>query len=268
MRTVERLRARTTRPCVVHRPFAGFELYLDLSRYATQGLLYLDGEHFVAERSLLARLVKPGMRIVDVGANIGYYLLLFEQLAGPEASIVAIEPSRVNLAELKLNIERNGLRNVQLHEVALGNKSGEAWLAESINSYVVPNGEGSYRVPVQTLDELVIGRVDFLKIDVDGYEGAVLDGARRVLERDRPIVFLEFHPLLVTPYGHSFASVHTLLSTFYTSIEYYDIPYPMPAIQRIGARYFGVNGYRRLPGPPAAPMHEGRAEGTFWIVCQ
>lgn len=268
MRVVERLRAGTSSPCIAHRPFAGFELYLDLSRYATEGLLYIEGERFVSERFLLARLVKPGMRIVDVGANIGYYLLLFEQLAGAGASIVAIEPSRANLTELRLNIERNGLRNVELHELALGAASGDVWLAESINSYIVPNGEGAYRVPVRRLDELMTGRVDFLKIDVDGYEGSVLEGARRVLERDRPIVFLEFHPLLVATYGHSFESIHALLSTFYTSIEYYDIPHPMPAMRKIGARYFGVNHYRHLPGPPAAPMHQGRAEGTFWIVCQ
>jgi FkbM family methyltransferase len=272
MRTVSRLREQTPGPCIVHRPFAGHELYVDLSRYDSQGLLYFEGERFVTERSLIARLVKPGMRIVDCGANLGYYMLLFEKLAGPTSVIDAIEPSRANLTELRLNIERNQLKNVRLHEVALGAAAGEAWLAESINSHVLAASEDqslrAYRVPVQPLDELITGRVDLLKIDVDGFEGFVLEGARRLLARDRPVVFLEFHPLLVKPYGHSFASIHAELSRVYSSISYYDVPQPMPVARKVLEHYFGADGYRQLPGPPAEPMEQGRAEGTFWIVCR
>ena len=268
MPTVAALRERTLGPCIVHRPFAGRELYVDVSRYNSQGMLYLEGERFVAERSLLARLITPGMRIVDAGANLGYYLLLFEQLAGPTSHIVAIEPSRANLAELRLNIERNSLTNVALHEVALGAQAGEVWLAESINSRVASSNEGTYKVPARTLDDLATGRVDFLKIDVEGYEGLVLDGARRVLERDRPIVFLECHPLLMPSHGHSPASIRALLGEYYTTIDYYDIPHPTPLWRRVGEHYLGMVRYRQLPGPPAEPMHVGRAEGTFWMVCR
>jgi len=266
--TAARLREATPGPCMLHRPFAGGELYVDVSRYTSQGLLYLTGERFVAERGLLARLIRPGMRIVDAGANLGYYTLLFEQLAGPKASIAAIEPSRANLPELRMNIAKNGLANVELHEVALGAASGEAWLAESINSQVVPSGEGSYRVPVRTIDEMPLGRVDFLKIDVEGYEGFVLEGARGVLARDRPIVFLEFHSQLVTPYGHSFETIHALLSSVYSSIEYYDVPYPLPLVSKVLRYYGGADVCRKLDGPPAEPMDVGRADGTFWMVCR
>ena len=64
---------------LVKRPFAGGDLFLDLARSQTQRLLWLNGERVVGERSLLASLLRPGMFVVDVGANIGYYLLMLER---------------------------------------------------------------------------------------------------------------------------------------------------------------------------------------------
>ena len=268
LRIVKWLRAMTASPCVLERPFAGLQLYEDVSRYTTQGLLYLEGERYITERFLLAQLVRPGMRIVDVGANVGYYTLLFERLAGPDASIVAIEPSRENVQELRRNVERNGLRNVRIHTIAVGAYSGEATLAESLNGRVVPPGEGTHQVQMRTLDELLPERIDFLKIDVEGYESFVVDGARRVLERDRPILFLEFHPELVPSMPDTFESLRARLSDIYQSIAYYDVPSSTTALRKILSRYADTNECRRLPGPPDAPMHVGRAGGTFWMVCR
>ena len=62
---------------VLARPFCGFNLHIDVQRSNAQKLLYLEGERFVAERHILRGLLKPGMRVADVGANIGYYTLLF-----------------------------------------------------------------------------------------------------------------------------------------------------------------------------------------------
>jgi len=259
---------RTVNPYILHRRFADAQLNLNVSRGGAQGLLYLEGERFVVERFLLAALVKQGMRIVDVGANIGYYTLLFKRLAGPSAAIIAIEPSPENLPELRLNIEGNELQNVKLLEVAVGARAGTAWLLEGINSGVVAPNKGSYEVPVRSLDELLTDRVDLLKIDVEGYEGFVLEGARNVIQRDRPVIFLEFHPTAVAQFGHSFESLHTILAQAYNSISYYDVAQPSAILRKIARNYLGMDPCRRLPGPPAAPMHSGRENGTFWIVCQ
>lgn len=69
-------------PCRTTRKLFGYDLHLDLSRSSAQQLLYLMGERFIGERILFQRLVRPGMTVVDVGANIGYHTLLFETLVG------------------------------------------------------------------------------------------------------------------------------------------------------------------------------------------
>src|SRR5712691_9204706 len=62
-------------PYVLERSLFGFRLLVDASRSSAQRLLYLEGERFLLERPLLASLARPGSRVVDVGANIGYYML-------------------------------------------------------------------------------------------------------------------------------------------------------------------------------------------------
>lgn len=148
LRLVKRLLKSTKSTFILQRSFAGARLYLDVSRAVAQGMLYLNGDRCVAERFLLAKLVKPGMRIADVGANIGYYTLLLRQLTGPSGAIIAIEPSPENLPELRLNIEGNKLQNVKLVEVAVGATAGKVSLLKGMNSGVVLLDEGSYEVPI------------------------------------------------------------------------------------------------------------------------
>jgi FkbM family methyltransferase len=259
---------RTPNPCILHRRFADAQLNLNVSRDGPQGMLYLQGERFVAERFLLATIVKRGMRIVDVGANIGYYALLFRRLVGPSGAIIAIEPSPENLPELRLNIEDNELENAKVFEVAAGARKGNAWLLKGINSGIVDPNRGTYQIPVRSLDELLTERVDLIKIDVEGYEGFVLEGACKVIERDRPVIFLEFHPTAAAQFGHSFETLNTFLAQTYNSISYHDIAHPSSIFSKLARNYLGMDACRRLPGPPAAPMHLGRENGTFWIVCE
>ncbi|HEV7517126.1 MAG TPA: FkbM family methyltransferase, partial [Thermoanaerobaculia bacterium] len=120
-RTLElshRLFADTSRPTLFERPFFGYRLLVDVSRSNAQRLLYLDGERFMAERFLLRRLLRPGFKAVDVGANIGYYLLFMARLIGERGSISCFEPEPENLAELTRNIRRNGLDNVRVFPLA------------------------------------------------------------------------------------------------------------------------------------------------------
>ena len=135
-----------------------------------QQMLYLEGERFIKERYLVKSLVSKGMTIVDIGANIGYYLLMLESVIGENGKIYCIEPSQENLPELKRNIKQNKLDNVELIEAAVGSQKGTVGMKSGINAGVTDADHAPYQVEVDTLGALVSTSIDFIKIDVEGEE--------------------------------------------------------------------------------------------------
>src|SRR3954467_8600951 len=99
--------SRAPRGAVLQRPLFGGRLSLDLSRTSVHRRLFLEGERFVEERFLLRRLLTPGDVVCDVGANIGYYLLLAEQCVGPNGEVLCIEPEPDNLEDLQRLVVAN-----------------------------------------------------------------------------------------------------------------------------------------------------------------
>lgn len=128
----------------------------------------------------------------DVGAHLGYYAV---RMAGRCGRVVAFEPNPKSRAKLLKNIELNGLRNVAVLPYACGEARYRAKL--------YPAGSGStllegfvnaepIEVEVVPLDE-ALDRVDLAKIDVEGYEWNVLQGARRLIETWKPALVIEHH---------------------------------------------------------------------------
>lgn len=147
-------------------------------------------------------------KALDVGANIGLSSLCMLDIFS-QAEVVAFEPSKESFTLLSQNIEMNGLKDrVRLEELAVGDQEGE--LGFDFNpdfaagSRLSADAAGSYRVKVVTLDgylEKAGGRLDFIKIDVEGYEIAALHGARRTLAKDKPVVFFECNPSAIVSSG-------------------------------------------------------------------
>jgi FkbM family methyltransferase len=207
-------------PTVLERRFFGKKLVLDVSRASPQKLLWLQGERFVRERSILQRSIRPGMTVVDVGANIGYYALMCSALVRESGRVVCIEPDPANLNELRTNVVENGLQGmVTILAEAAGDQDGTARFEPGLNSHVVAHG--SHHVTVRQIDSLALGKVDFMKIDVEGYEGAVLDGAAETIERFRPTLFVELHPHLLTQHTH--CAIVELLQRRYRRVSAYQI---------------------------------------------
>lgn len=261
---------KCTSPRLLQRSFAGNILFLDVSRSQTHQLLFLQGEHLIHERDLLKGLLRPGMRVVDVGANIGYYTLLFHSVVGSAGEIICIEPSPENLVELRRNITANHFKNVVIHESPVGDRCGPVGLKSGINSGIVAAGTGTYAAELRRLDDVVREPVDFLKIDVDGFELQVLEGARQLLERDHPVLFLEFHPQLVGRHGGSFVAVRRLLKDYYSRVDYFDVPEQQGFVKKLVSRYSGCGMVRQFDaeGLCEEEMHIGRMFGTFWMVCR
>lgn len=262
----ERLFAGVAPGTVLARPFCGFALAVDVSRSSTERLLYLDGERQVAERFLLRSLLTPGGSVADVGGNVGYYALLFAAGVGPRGRVFCFEPEPTNFRFLAHNVRANGLTQVELHACALGEATGTVRLEPGLNGHVVAGGE--LEVPVARLDDLVGAELDLLKIDVDGFEGPVLAGARRVLTEVRPTLFLELHPQLIPP-PESAQSILAALAPLYPRIELWRAARGRGLAARLRQRY-GRAGIERLPDPQAflADLESGRERDTFWALCR
>lgn len=157
-----------------------------------------------AEKQLFERFLQPGMTVVDVGANQGLYTLLFSRLVGPGGTVIAFEPETDMYRALVENVRNNEAINVECHQVALGARPGMAALSRSLlhggdNRLAPGHPESISRkelVTVRTLDEMLgEGRVDFLKMDVQGWEGEVWRGMDHLLARQSDlVVYFEFWP--------------------------------------------------------------------------
>ena len=155
-----------------------------------------------AQRAALERLVEPGMRVLDVGANLGLYTVLLARRAGPNGRIVAFEPDPELADLLRENCALNGCANVDVHAVALGQRNERLRLHRLVlnsgdNSLGARDG-GWFReqveVEVVALDAYLPDlRADFVKIDVQGWEVDVLRGMERLLAAG-PRLYVEFWP--------------------------------------------------------------------------
>jgi len=139
--------------------------------------------------------VRPDWWIFDVGANVGYYTILFAQLA-PRGRVFAFEPT-TTAAMLRSNLQHHNIQNAEVHEVALGATTGE----KQDKIYRLWGSEGEVKTyPFYKLDDFVdrhrIERVDCIKIDVDSFDFDVLRGAEQTLLRRNPVVVVELNDAL------------------------------------------------------------------------
>ncbi len=179
-----------------HCTVGGVELFCDAADAAvTPGLR--SGIYEPHLTMVFERYCAPGMTVVDVGANLGYYSLLASRLVGPSGRVIALEPNSENCRLLLSSLRLNGSTNVELLPVAADVATGWAYYSTHVgsNGGLIDAGDllahPGVVVPTFRLDELVSGRVDFLKMDVEGAEGRVMRGATGIIERDRPIVTTE-----------------------------------------------------------------------------
>lgn len=176
---------------------------------------------FIRER------IKPGAVCVDVGANVGVYVMQFARWAGPEARVVAFEPNPGAMAALRRHVRMNRLDGqVELVASAVGARAGSATMyasdADGMSRLGAPNSRIASRVreltvPVVTLDEFCESRglaPDWLFMDIEGFELAALEGARRTLAggRGRLRVVVEMHPDVWGTAGTTRAGAESLLA--------------------------------------------------------
>ncbi|WP_376093369.1 FkbM family methyltransferase [Roseomonas sp. CCTCC AB2023176] len=173
-------------------------LYNARDRYVG-GCLDTYGEFSEAEVDLFAQVLRPGMTALDVGANIGAHTLPMAQFVGPKGVVVAYEPQRIIFQTLCANLALGGMENVVAHWAAATARPGTVRVPRP--DYSVPGNFGGVALhgdaaateevaglPVDSLDLVAC---HFIKVDVEGMEAEVLDGAAATIARHRPLLYLE-----------------------------------------------------------------------------
>ena len=156
------------------------------------------------------------MVCLDIGSNIGYYALLESGIIGKEGKVICIEPSILNFEYLKKNLEMQGQSNTEIYNIAAGDVDTEVnFLIDNQSNLcrVVKDEQLSKtnghnedndkiqnqlsRIPMKQIDTLVddigIDKLDFIRMDPEGYESNIYEGMRYTLRRFKPMLFIEFH---------------------------------------------------------------------------
>jgi FkbM family methyltransferase len=148
----------------------------------------------------LRRILRPGMTAVDVGGNIGYVALLMAELVGPRGSVYAVEPDPHNAEVLRRNAARTRGAPIKVVEAAAWSEPGRLKLglhASNTGDHRIAGDEtGRETVTVKAvrLDDVLPTKIDLLLMDTQASEHVALQGARGLLERSRPVTFVEFWP--------------------------------------------------------------------------
>lgn len=156
------------------------------------------GEFSEGEAALFKRFVQPGQIVLDVGANIGAHTLLFARLVGPHGLVLAFEPQRMLYQALCGNLALNHVTNVVAEQIGLGLRAGTAFVPPldygdrlNFGGLSLEQAQEGERVPIRPLDVYRLGACAFVKLDVEGMESQVLEGAADTLHRLRPILYVE-----------------------------------------------------------------------------
>ncbi len=158
------------------------------------------------EEDLFSAHIQPGSTVLDVGANHGFLTALFSMLAGAGGKVIAFEPSPSVCSKLSAMVSQNNLSTVTVFNAGCGSKPGQMNLytpqssgnaslrPENIQGAAQVKGElKKHTVNIVRLDDELksLDRLDFVKIDTEGFEDEVLAGMRGLIERFRPIIYIE-----------------------------------------------------------------------------
>jgi FkbM family methyltransferase len=170
----------------------GAQVRLDLADHMQRWIYF--GIMEPSETSWVKEWLGPGMTVVDVGANVGYYTLLAASYVGVSGKVLAIEPSPYAYGRLQEAVAANGLSQVVTLRLALGSTDGEMTLYSPPSdnhtpSMIFAGQAGGIGVQVSTLDNCLkewnVEVVDLLKLDVEGFEPQILAGALPTLKSGR-----------------------------------------------------------------------------------
>jgi len=200
-----------------------FHIFLNSANGLVDNYIHKYGTWDTKLLKVIRKYISKDSVFVDVGANIGFFSLYASYLC---KKVIAFEPIDFIYNQLKKSVNENGIRNIELYNYACGSKKDKLEIGlvkENIGaSGLVPCNKKIYTkkmIDVTTLDIALHNRkVDFIKIDVEGFEPDVLLGARNIIQKNQPIIVFEFSPLIYEKRMNnmSVALLETLYNMNYT----------------------------------------------------
>lgn len=193
--------------------------------------------HEPLSTKILSKSLKSGMVCLDIGSNIGYYTCLESLIVGNSGKIIAIEPSPINFKYLQKNVELQESKNIELHNFACGNREGKIdFLVSNRSNWSRVASDDLIDAPPDAIIEKIsieikkldlflqeknLEKLDFVRMDVEGYESNILKGLEDTLRIFKPSLQIEVHLFIL---GNE-STVNLL--TFFENLGY-EICYYIP----------------------------------------
>jgi FkbM family methyltransferase len=194
----------------------GIHYNLDLTQDIDSNIYY-KGVYEPRTAAFITEQVKPGMVALDIGANIGAHALRLAKMVGPTGRVIAFEPMSWAYARLKRNASLNAGYPLTLEKIGLADFDGTRRVRIAPR-FSLNRGKDDFDeedIRFMRLDDYLAGqaveRVDFVKIDVDGFDYKVLRGAEASLRKHRPLMIAELAPVYLARYGDSAVALLELL---------------------------------------------------------
>ncbi|HKV53115.1 MAG TPA: FkbM family methyltransferase [Candidatus Binataceae bacterium] len=216
--------------------------------------LYVDGEIDPNEFSFLAQVLKPGMMVIDGGANEGVYSVFCRSKVGAQGRVLAVEPSMRERMRIERNKSLNGFEDIEILPLALSEQVGSVVLQIAEDEHAGHNTLGHFAaswvhakreeiVPSATLDGIAAAQglrsVDLIKLDIEGAELRALRGAEELLRRDHPALLMEVMEETLATQGASASQLLDYVRQFgYSVFEFspltgHPVPLMTPELQLI-----------------------------------
>jgi FkbM family methyltransferase len=187
----------------------GHKYRLHIEDWIQENLFFLR-EYEKAELIAMSDCLKEKSVFIDIGANFGIYSLYASKIISNQGKIIAFEPFSENYKKLEVNIQLNGLNQIQIEKMAVGDADSSTIIyydkkERNLGMATLNPVEGAIKetVTIIKLDSYIkaqkIGRIDFIKIDIEGFEYAAIMGMKKTIQEHKPILLIEILDNLSSP---------------------------------------------------------------------
>ena len=191
------------------RNVQGSKMYLSIDDPGVSRDLIIRGMREREETRMIQKTLRPGMTVIDIGANIGYYAMMEARAVTGTGHVYAIEPEPHNVELLHLNVKLNGYHHINVFQAGMSDETGMAKLYVSDHSNLhnllrplrAKNIDSVIDIKVYRLDDFIEEQnidpsdISFIRMDIEGYEVKALSGMQKILRIAKSLhLFIEFHP--------------------------------------------------------------------------